>query len=402
MQRIKKLSSVLYFFICPCELVLNIAFGSSTKYVGLLLFIVWLIEFLHNRNNTTFDLNNSSILSLLIWLVICVFSLVWGNSSNSTSVYLTTYLEMGLLVIILTQTIWTEKDINHFLLAYTLGSVFLSIIFIKYGETRYVVRTTIIFMGKQIDPNQLAANITPGAVILLGYIINKNIKIRYRLISTLAFLLVLYTIFMTGSRGGLVSLGGGLIFVYFLQLKEMDAGKFVLLCFSMIIVWCSLSLLPSETADRLLGFDSYTDTYSNGENRLTLWKSMLDDFDAQWMVGHGVGSTIAFFQNIKGRLQGVHNTFLLVIYEVGIVGFIFWFFPYISMLNYNISKRNHVVVGVLVASLLSSFFLDSLNLRYIWNALIICIMKYNCDGEVFQSLTQTNSCKYIKSYIRGS
>ena len=161
--------------------------------------------------------------------------------------------------------------------------------------------------------------------------------------------------------------------------KRTDIKKVLVLCVSIVLVWYSISLLPEGTSERLLGFSTYTDKYDNGQSRLTLWKDMFDDFDAQWFIGHGVGSSITFFQMLKGTLQGVHNTFLLVLYEVGIIGFCFWLFPYIAMLFYNISRRNHVIAGVLIAALLSSFFLDALIVRYIWNALILSIMKYELE-----------------------
>ncbi|MBR0513983.1 MAG: O-antigen ligase family protein [Clostridia bacterium] len=395
MNAIKKLLTVLYFFVCPCELVLNVMLVSSTKYVGLLILIFWAIESIYNWNYSSIRLTASTI-SLLIWLAICILCLAWGDSSSETSGYLTTYLEMGLLVIVLTQTDWSERDVNHFLLAYFLGSICLTILFFIFGETRYTVRATIVFMGREIDPNQVAANIVPGAVISLGYIINKNLKMPYRIISAAAFLLTVYTTFLTGSRGGLVSLAAGMLFVYFPQLKELDIKKVLVLCVSIVLVWYSISLLPEGTSERLLGFSTYTDKYDNGQSRLTLWKDMFDDFDAQWFIGHGVGSSITFFQMLKGTLQGVHNTFLLVLYEVGIIGFCFWLFPYIAMLFYNISRRNHVIAGVLIAALLSSFFLDALIVRYIWNALILSIMKYDCDEEFYKASKQIHACKYIR------
>lgn len=397
-NRIKKILTILYFFICPCELVINILFGSSTKYVGILVFLVWFLEILYEsiKNHEAIILPNNTI-SIIIWLAICVFSLLLGNSSELTSDYLITYLEMGLFVIILTQTIWSEKDVSHFLLAYCYGSIFMAILFLIFGETSYLVRSSIVFMGKLIDPNQVAANIIPGTIISLGYFANKNTRISFRLFSIMTFLLTTYLVFMTGSRGGLVSLGGGMLFIYLSLMKEMNLKKLLFLCLTSLLIWYAFRLLPAGTTDRLLGFDSYTEKYANGGNRLTIWKSMLDEFDAQWIIGHGVGSTITFFRILTGKFQGVHNTFLLVLYEVGILGFVFWTFPYISMLRYNILKRNYVMVGILIASLSCSFFLDSLNLRYIWNALILCIMKCNLESHYTQISEETRLCKYIKN-----
>ncbi len=401
MKKIEEWLIILYFFICPCELVLNIAITSSTKYIGLLILLTGLIN-IFSDPETTFKFS-SSIKSLIIWMACCVISLAWGNNSELTFDYLTNYLEMGLLVILLVQEDWSEKSINHFLFAYYLGSICLSFATLALGEVRYLGRSTIVFMGREIDPNQLPANIIPGAIISLGYTINNKIKLRFRIITALTSLLTVYTVFLTGSRGALLGIAGGMLFTYFLQPRGMNIDKVIYLGLSVAMVWFALHLLPSETTDRILGFDSYADKYAGGENRLTIWESLLDDFDAQWIIGHGVGSTIAYFRALIGKLRSVHNTFLLVLYEVGFIGFGFFIFSYISMLCSSIKKRYNVVTGILFASLVTSFFLDSLNLRYLWNGLVLCVMRNNCEEQSAQpneQLAQLHNCKYIKDSIK--
>ncbi len=396
MKKIEEWLVTLYFFICPCELVLNIAIRSSTKYIGILILVVWLVN-LFNDPKPSFTFSKG-ITSLVIWLAYCVISLAWGNESELTFDYLTSYLEMGLLVFILVQKEWSEKNVRHFLFAYYLGSICLAIATLTFGETRYLGRIAIVFMGRTIDPNQVPANIIPGAIISLGYSINNRIKIHYRIIATLTFLLTIYTIFINGSRGAFLALGGGLLFTYFLQPRGVNINKILYIGFFMVLVWFALSLLPSETTDRILGFDTYANKYANGENRLTIWESLLDTFDAQWIMGHGVGSTIAYFKILVGKLRGTHNTFLLVLYEVGFIGFGFFIFTFISMLASCIKARFNIATGILVASLITSFFLDSLILRYLWNGLVLCIM-CNATKQSTQKAEQLDQ-RYVYKYIR--
>ncbi len=397
MKKIEEWLVILYFFICPCELVINIAITSSTKYIGILILVVWLVN-LFNDPKPSFTFSRG-ITSLVIWLVYCVISLAWGNESELTFGYLTTYLQMGALVFLIAQRKWSEKQINRILFAYYLGSICLAIATLAFGETRYLGRVAIVFMGRAIDPNQVPANIIPGAIISLGYTINNRIKIHYRIITTLTFLLTIYTIFLNGSRGAFLALSGGLLFTYFLQPRGVNINKIIYIGLFMGLGWFALHLLPSETTDRILGFESYADKYANGENRLTIWKSLLDTFDTQWIIGHGVGSTIAYFRILVGKLRGTHNTFLLVFYEVGIIGFGFFIFTFISTLVSSIKGRFNVVTGILVASLISSFFLDSLILRYLWNGLILCVIRCNCTGNSLQQEQQPDML-YKSNYIK--
>ena len=396
MKKIEEWLIILYFFICPCELVLNIAITSSTKYIGLLILITWFISFFSD-SKSSFNFSGC-VKSLIIWLAYCVISLAWGNNSELTFDYLTSYLEMGLLVIILVQKEWSEKNVRHFLFAYYLGSICLAIATIALSEVRYLGRSTIVFMGREIDPNQLPANIIPGAIISLGYTINNQIKVRYRIIAAISFFFTIYTVFFTGSRGAFLAIGGGLLLTFFLQPQKKHIDKIIYIGLFAILAWFVIHLLPSETTERILGFDSYTDKYANGGNRLTIWQSLLDDFDAQWIIGHGVGSTIAYFKMLVGKLRSVHNTFLLVLYEVGFIGFGFFIAPYISMLYSGIKNRYNMATGILVASLITSLFLDSLNLRYLWNGLVLCIM-CNATKQSMQKaeqLDQWHVCRYIR------
>ena len=52
MRSIEKYIIALYFFICPLEIALNIIFGSTAKYVGLLVLVVWSIRYIAHNGKT--------------------------------------------------------------------------------------------------------------------------------------------------------------------------------------------------------------------------------------------------------------------------------------------------------------------------------------------------------------
>ena len=146
---------------------------------------------------------------------------------------------------------------------------------------------------------------------------------------------------------------------------------------------------------RVLDFESYTSTYANGSGRTVIWKALLSSFDIHWIWGHGVGSSISYFKEIYGKAVAVHNTFLLVLYEVGIFGFGIYFFSYVYMAIYH--RRNEALFSILIGSLISSIFLDALNQRYIWNSLILCIMQYNIETSCqINDRANCYKCKYFK------
>lgn len=377
MQVLLKLLITLYFFLCPAEMALNVIFGSTAKYVGMAIFGVWGLSVFAYGRDALIKLTKHNT-TLLLWLFYCVMSLAWADTSSRTNVYLTTYIQMGALFFICTQGNWTKKEINLYLTAYYFGSIIMAAATLFFGDSEFSGRGTITVLGRFCDPNQVAANILPGVFISFNQLVKKSKKNSSKALHLLAIAVTAFAVFYTGSRGGLVSL---LIGMFLLVTINLISGTLqirygILIALVGII---AIMQLPKETSSRLLEFDSYTETYSNGGNRLTIWASMLKDFDAQWFVGHGVGSTISYFYQIYGELKGVHNTFLLVLYEVGFVGLFFFLFPFASLGVYHFCRRNALYAAVLAGALAGSFFLDALNLRYIWNALMLCTMYYNYE-----------------------
>ena len=393
MRTLEKYLIVAYFFLCPLEIALNIVFTSTTKYIGVLMIAVYLMKLLYGMD---LKLNiTRHVGSLLLWIASCALTFIWGSVSTKTYGYMITYLEMSVMVIICTYEKWSSDEISLFTATYCIGSVVTAGAVILLGGAKFYGRETIEIFGQYCDPNQLAANIVPGTVILIHYLTSTKTKFFVRLISLPALLLSVYAVLITASRGGLLSILAALVVVILSKLSshEIKISSGILI---FMIGAIALHFLPQVASERLLKFDTYTDTYASGRSRLTIWGGLLSDFDTTWIIGHGVGSTISYFQMLYGKILGVHNTFLLVLYEVGIVGFVLFIYPYVSLIIYHFKEKNTEIVSLIVGALVSSFFLDSLNLRYLWNGLILGIMLYNINNETDEpEIYSRKKCKYF-------
>lgn len=376
MRLFKKYIIALYFLLCPMELALNILFTSSTKYVGMLILAVWVVEIIYNRDTSNFN-GWKHILILLAWTIYeLVITLTIGVTSDRTYEYMVTYLMMTALVVICSQEEWDALDINLFLYAYYLGSIIMAIIVIAYGSNVYEGRSTIIIMGRYCDPNQLSASVLPG--VFIGF--EKSIKedgVIKKTVHLLAVMVVIYGILSTGSRGALLGFLAG--FTILLS-GQIISGRLRLYHIGILVIGATIILrtMPSLTLDRL----RYSDNYLYGSGRSEIWEILISSFDAKWIIGHGAGSSIAYFLDYYGKASAVHNTFLLVLYESGIIGLIMFVFMLLDLLINTIKSKNILIAAILAGAMVNAFFLDSLNLRYLWNGIIICIMQYNlfeCD-----------------------
>ena len=173
MRKLEKFLIFIYFAVCPVELALHLVIQSTTKYVGLLIVLVWGLMILANNDDISIYYTNHT-LSFALWLIYCIITLIWTKISVYSYDYLITYLEMGLLYFVCVEIRWTEKDVCHFLYAILLGSISVAILVYFFGEARFVGRTVINLLGKYCDPNQLAANIIPGALVAVWIMLDKK------------------------------------------------------------------------------------------------------------------------------------------------------------------------------------------------------------------------------------
>lgn len=392
MRTIEKYLIALYFFISPVEIALHLLVTSSTKYVGLLILLVEACVLVSRSKESAINLSFSSM-AIILWIAYCIISLTWVSINEHTYEYITTYVLMSTLLLVTTFELWDSEAIKLFTNSYLLGSLLMAIVSIAFGGGKYLDRETVVIMGRECDPNQVAANILPGIVIFLDYAIKK----RKRIINYLGYLgaaFCIYAIFLTGSRGGFVGLSISILSVLIISIRNKRLTVTHVI-FAVLISIIGFSLMFKNQNWRVLDFGSYTGTYANGSSRTVIWKKLLESFDISWLWGHGVSGSLNYFQNVVGKPIAVHNTFLLVLYEVGILGFGIYIFSYVNMAYYH--RKNAVLFSILVGSLVCSIFLDALNLRYIWNSLILCIMQYNIESSLQNNeINKQYHYKYIK------
>lgn len=393
MRTIEKYLIALYFFISPAEIALHLLVTSSTKYVGLAILIIETCILLTKGRKAEIGFSASTI-SIILWCVYCVLSLAWVSLNEYTYEYLSTYLLMSALLIVTTFELWDSGTVKLYLYTYLFGSLLMAIISILFAGGKYLDRDTIVILGRECDPNQVAANIIPGIVIFLDVALKKHKSILINICCYVGTAVCVYSVFNTGSRGGFVALLFGIIAVIIIgKVNRVISVKQIIIAVIIGIAVYSYFFLQQDW--RVLDFGSYTGTYANGSGRTVIWKALLKSFDVNWIWGHGVGSSISYFKNEFGKAVAVHNTFLLVLYEVGVLGFSIFAFSFVNMAYYH--RKNGALFSIIIGSMISSIFLDALNQRYLWNSLMICILQYNANSNS-QSLKASNrsECRYFK------
>ena len=360
---IDKIFIVIYLFLSCFETYMPSVISGSTKYIMLAVCFLLLIKDIFRRNLII----RWHIVLMVLWLALKLLSVFWGGYNDIVSLHFISQFGFVLLFVAFGLRDYSEKDKQFFVYSILLTTFLfslLSIIFQAPYNGIYVSRRVLTLFGKQLDPNNCAAfeTICFAISIYFTFFKKKYIFCIPVIVSGVACLL-------SGSRAGLLAVV--LIFIVAVLLFPLK-GKwsllikiFSLLVLGAIVFLLCLFILPPETFKRLF-LEGYIS--SGGGERDNYWKLAFDMFANKPIFGHGWG-TASYFG--KAQSEAVHNTFLAMMAENGIVGLgLFVSYP-IFCLASGIKNKNYLIILLFIAFFVPAFFIDSINKRFIWNILFV-------------------------------
>ena len=118
--------------------------------------------------------------------------------------------------------------------------------------------------------------------------------------------------------------------------------------------------IPEVVFERLFKFD----TYSSGSGRDVLWSTAIDLFKEKPFLGWGWG----------GTPPTQHNTYLNMLTEIGIVGTMMFLVSIGWICFRSIYSKRPLAIVIIIAGLAPSFFIEAINKRFFWNAIILAAM----------------------------
>jgi O-antigen ligase len=235
----------------------------------------------------------------------------------------------------------------------------------------------------QIDPNHFANSfILPAALTLVAALWTTKLSARVFYIGTL--LLMLATMALTGSRGGLVGFAAAAIFIL---IRDRHRVQLALLL-------GVAGVVGGAIAGPFLVNRFSTALSSGGAGRVGIWETGWAAFKENWLFGAGYANFpfaydrayLTVFQGLDTHFhRGAHNILLGAAVETGIIGvgllLIAWLqtFRLLSPIredDYRYPMKIAVqaaIVGLFVASM----FVESMITKYIWLAFMLAVMIYN-------------------------
>lgn len=377
----KEVSPVLTFFFCFyiafCffEPYINNLIGGYGRYIIFLVIICFLFSYKQIRIEWYH-------ISIIMWFFLKVISVFWVSTNHIVQSHFLSQIGMLLLFIIMTIVKFENQFIVRVLNTLLFSSSILAILCLFFSQPYegVEVRQVLTINGAQMDPNNQAAFLLIGSAISLYLLFNKKNTILFSILYIILSMIIIYAIFLTGSRGGFISL----FFIVFVIALLSEKGKSLIskktvlntalvIIFALIVFLVAKSFLQQDTFERIFNFTGYSD----GSNRIDIWGNTIQIIENSPLFGGGWGAYWGYNENYTA----VHNTFLSILSDGGILGFVLFFLPQGFICIYSIKQRRILPLLVLITGLLPSFFIDSINKRFFWNAIIISIMLVNALPE---------------------
>lgn len=315
MRKLTFFLSLVMIFIIPWEDSISItSVGSLTRMIGLLVAGLWFFTILVEGHFRKFHLFHAFVLIFFLWNIA---SYIWSIDTDRTIVRIKTYLQLFLLLLIFWEVFKKPSDLLAGIQVYVFGGfVCIASLFINYFNGTVAESYEVRYSASGVNAVDLALLLLLGIPIAWHLFIiagqNKNHLLQFINISYIP--LAVFSILLTGSRTSLFAILPALIFIFWP--KHLNIGR-ILLTLILIIFLLILfqAILPTEIIER---FASTSTSISSSDigGRVTLWKRAISLFLDHPILGSGSGTSPLIIGSVA------HQTFLSILSETGLIGFI--------------------------------------------------------------------------------
>lgn len=357
---------MLYFLIAPLRDVLAGDNGTLSKYVIALIVLVGLLESAHDFR-LKFDRFNVPILYLM---ALSTVSCLWAYSSETALDSLVVYLYLPGMALFFSCLQYEQREYNAIAIAAVIGGVIATIYLLISGNGDYQGHGRLTY-GAANDPNNLAGFLLVPLVLLLRKV--ESSKGVPRITSIAAMIVLLYAIFMTGSRGALLGFVVALVSFLFLKRFYRNAAIVVALVAVLTVVWFVIvPILPDDIRMRLFTVEGFTNALYTQGQRGELWNVALNMvIPNQPLWGYGTDCGHYLIGVNYGSVMDVHNLYLNMIIEYGLLGLpVFLYFLWVNLRECYRGGKN-VEIALLLGTLTVAFFLDAYEKQFFWNAIYL-------------------------------
>lgn len=360
----------IYFILEFFEPYFNVMLGSYTKYylIFLILIMIYYYDFkIYKDKYCVF---------FCLWLLYKVITVIWTQNTYIFNLHFFTNITAVILLYLFSMYPMDKRILICIIKSLWIGSGIIGgmSLFSNIPYMGVSNRIVLELFGVSVDPNNDAAFLAVGIAISLYFVMNKVINKRTKILSMIIFFINTYALFMTGSRGGLLT-EIAIVSVFALFSIRNGKNKFLYVIGMIIIVfvlnYLAQHYLPKDIYYRLFN----ASTYEGGSNRTDIWSNAMNLMKSNplfFIFGSGWGA----YYGYNNYYVAMHNTFISMFCDTGIIGMSLFYYPIIKIIKYLYKNKVILPILLLVAGFVPAIFLEAINKRFFWNAIIVLMMFY--------------------------
>jgi len=359
----------LYFLLAPFEQMLRFGPGTVLKYIAGLFVFLGIMRILIKKQE--FHLADPIIFCCLLLIFISFLSSFWSIDVEFTFQMNVTTFSLTTLFIFAYIRNYNYKDLLFLKWMILIGglSAILYLLLISTTSSFGILeaRTTL----EETDPNEFAALLILPMFVAFGeFFKSKNILFLG------IFLLILFIVLLTGSRGAMIaSIITLIVFsLYNFKIKTVISIVSILIIF----YFFAYQFLPEYITHRLWGEGAISGDFRTRDTRVDIWSTLfkyaLPDLS---VIGNGSGSGGLVLSKYFYTIIGVHNTYFSLILDYGILGLPIFIYLLIKIFKLIKKENNYAKICSFIAIIVVIFFLDAMFKKFLWNVLIFCVVSVN-------------------------
>ena len=289
--------------------------GSITRIIGISAFAIGALIVLATGRIRRLRPLHFGLAAFTLWAIASFF---WSLAPSLTLQRIWTYVQLFAMVWLIWQFSPRKSHIKDFMQAYVLGayiSIGCTIANYILGQQTYYLR----YVAIGFDPNDLGLILSLG--IPMSWYLSLTKQGRVVWVNRIYIPLALIAILLTASRASFaVALLALLIVPWTLdRLSPREKVAFVFtIVLSIFLVYC---LVPFSSWQRIATIPTEITQGGLGA-RVDIWEGGLRMFSTHPVIGVGSGAFPPAVEPILGMQVVAHNTFLSILVENGIIGFI--------------------------------------------------------------------------------
>jgi hypothetical protein len=306
-----------------------------------------------------------------ILLAYTLFTCLWTPNFGGGFV---SWISLFTILVFVTVLLWVgliSDQVHYFCFGYLIGCLIVVLLVIQ--NWIYYGLTVRIYIDN-FNPNWMAHGLVQGVnAMTLMMFSSVNINKKTLTFTIISVILIGLTVFLLGSRGGLVAYSIALIgFIFSLNIVANSKRLLLIIVLISCIVILTLQV-DFDFSDRLI--QRYTDApkivaEGNFSGRGEIWQTGLENISRRNLFELFFGSGISSFPEIVGKAS--HQGFINIIFDLGIIGFIIYFMLVFHLIKPSFKKKNNWHGLAIIGSLTSSMLVANLQFHPVmWLTIVL-------------------------------